>query len=438
MMGNKKEFEYTHGPMGIVNEKKMPGRRRKLKRQTKFCLKFHAFVHRIKGSVTIEAAVALPVFLSALLSIAALMQYPLVYGRVGNALTDTARILSANGYLLSLSGLEGAHRTAEKTVNNVAAVGDKEIEKVLRLLESFGVSETVTSSVADIQVLKGSLRAGAATQAGDFVDAVYNKVVLQIAGDRLQLAGTAAEGRDPWIALGIQGGVAGVNLSNSSYFTENNTLELVAVYTIKPPALFRLAPAVRCSNRVRVFCWGAGAGGSSGEKTVEESDAGQGSNTSIWHLGNDPSHLWERGQIVEKGELDKQAKTMRDNGTNFMFAQSYQKGFDGLAYRTGVEDAVVYEVFSLNPFLPSYFDKPNKVADLLQEKIEEMPGYLADIVVNEGCYTVKECRVQLVVPENAPFWINEVVEEVQAMVKKDHVQIDVVRAYGTYDNAVKN
>ena len=412
---------------------------------------------KMQGSATVEASITLPIFLMAVLTVVSLMQYPGTYRQVGSAMSDVARMLSAGGYFAHLSGLQAVGNEVGRIASNGFVIGSDKLNEVTDTLSALAIEPSseatpvkeAISQDNSIKMTPGGMAEGykalsrvLTSGAGQWVGAASNEVlnglVLTLSTARLvQANGTSKGGTDPWRRLGIQNGMDGVDFSNSRYFTEDGTIELVAVYAVKPPSLLGLAPAVRLCSRVRVVAWGAGVGPSLRQalSNDEEGNPDDTSVTSLWNLGNDASHLWQRGKAIEEAALDKLEGSLMGGGTILLRAPARQSGYDALSVGLDITRATGFQFVSMNPFLATYRDNPSAVKGLIREQASHMPR-MGDkvsagngrppVCISAGCLTI-------VVPENAPAWLDAAILEEKAEMARTGIALNMIRGYGTYD-----
>ncbi len=439
--------------------------------------------------MTLEAAIALPVFIMAFLAVAALMQYPLASRRVSTSLSDVARMFAAGGIIAELSGFETLQGDLSRISERGFMPGGRDLEEVLRVLGSLGGSDGTDPSVGsvpsggsnvsddagvydgtgasdgktqgggadipssggvDIQGLIEALRrtgtavtAKGGKAAQDTVDGILDNLALALVSkrlsDSLKPIGNAT---DPWMRICVRNGRAGVDLSNSRYYVEDGAVELVAVYTVKPRTLLNLAPAVKCCSRVSVRSWGSGEGPTLHITEVTDGTEEEAQNTadSLWNMGDGATSVWRRGTLIESGELQRLENSLSGVGSRLIRADGMQPGYDALSTAPGPGRATVYQIVSLNPFLPSYQGKPDRIRAKLREWAYAMPSSGSEVAGGKSssggaasALIVGTREIILVLPENTPEEVIGDLDGVRTELRGDHVAIQVIRGYGQYD-----
>ncbi len=387
-----------------------------------------------RASITIEAAISLPVFIIAVLSITALIQYPITYQAVGHVLSDVAKIYSSGGYIASFSGLSSVNAELQSISEKGIQIGSSQIEEAGRFLSDLG--ETVqTKKLDEFSELRKLFVTQSVQTTADGFNGIFNPLTMQIATKRLRDSSKVQQNIDPWLRLGIKGGEKGIDLSNSIYYGDNGTIEIIAIYTIKPSALFKLAPSIVCSNRIHQYAWSTGVGTAIREYEAGKSkDDMQTTKDSIWNTTENKSLTLARGNTIENEELEKLEENAISKGITVVRANTFQPGYDALYYKRNTKNGTAYDVFSLNPFLVSYKQNPSRLRAVVNEKLNQMPQNHAALCLSSGVdMVIVDRELTMVVPENTPYWVDEVIESLQNNYRSKGVQLKLVKGYGEYD-----
>jgi len=388
-----------------------------------------------KASVTIEAAITLPVFLIAVLSIAAFMQYPITYQACGNALSDVARMYSTGGYIAALSGMSTVNSDLQNISHEHQFAGDKQIEKAGAFFHEFGEAGIV-KALDEFSEFKNVVFSKGVNVTSDALNGAFHQLTLHLATKRLRDSGNVKQNEDPWLRLGIKGGEKGVDLSKSIYYGEDGSIEIIAIYTIKPSALFKLAPSIICSNRIYMLSWGTGVGPALREyqSIKHDEENTQSIEDSLWNTTNNKVLTLSRGNTIEDIEIKKLENSSSERGIVVERANTLQAGYDVMFYKESTHKVTVIDIFSLNPFLSSYEQNPDRVQTVIKEKISSMPTKNSKIRINnifDGIVADRE--LHMVVPENSPFWLDEMVHSIKAEYQIKGIQIELIHGYGVYD-----
>lgn len=401
-----------------------------------------------RGGATIETAIVLPVFMMAVLALSSLIGYPAAWLRVETAVCDATRLLASGGYAAQLCGLLTVRGDADALAQGGSVIGKPQLEALSALLaalsapDSGGEAAQGRQDAAGLEFIRtagGALSADLGRGIASLSDEALGQMALALASWRLSSAygGACA---DPWAAVGVRGGKTAVSFSNSHYDSGNGQIEIVADYSLKPASPFGLCPAIRCRNKVRIALWGAGVGKSlrgSYATGGMDGDAGAGiDSNSLWNHPGDPASAWRRGQQIESAELARLSEVAARKGSSLLRLDTMQTGCDALV-RNGDGAAEALQVISLNPLLASYRDNPAAVRRAVLSELARMPETgepLANVPAADEV-PVGLRQLVLVVPENAPAWIETLASDLMGTLSRESAVLSVRRGYGVYGDA---
>lgn len=399
------------------------------------------------GRLTIEAAIVLPAFLLVVLALASLISYPLSCFRIERALTDTARLLSLSGYVSHLTGGLSLEHEVEKVSGDGIVIGEKRLDELDALLDTLGLATQQDSSVRQVMDAYRQMSRALTSQAGSAVKSQLQEGMSAVAGELAtwrmkQLAALKTDGvggeKDPWAAIGVVGGRAGVDFSQSQFQASTGALTLTACYRIRPATSFGCAPAIRCKSKVRLRIWGAGTGQALREPLVFSNDGLPDPETgeSLWNHNSDAPLSWNRGLLIEQRETDRIAFNVRRGGDWFAASDVMQAGYDAMSGSVDGTRVQLWQVMSLNPFLSSYNNQHSAVRRAVLRQLEVMPdrGSTIGHPADGTSRTVQLRRIVLVVPVNAPDWIDGLAGEMAMSLAADGAVLEVVRGYGSYQD----
>lgn len=234
-----------------------------------------------RGMLSIEAVLILPIFLFAMLAIAAMQDLMRVHSIVQNSLTQTAREISAYCYVVSKTGIMDDSARLSQEAQAAKDNQDQMIDTVVKLYEAIDKgADNITNSVTSIDL--GSDFAStmssvddAITGAGSSVEKISTaaetmtaqaesffsdpksilKGMLSIAKDagfsafksyviagpisktlaksQIGVYGTNSKGQDILESLGVVDGLDGLNFSGSTLFNDGKTICVKCNYTVK-------------------------------------------------------------------------------------------------------------------------------------------------------------------------------------------------------------
>ena len=231
-----------------------------------------------RGSLTVEAAIVLVIFISGYASIVSLTDFIRAQMIIQYSLNQTAKEISSYCYLPAKLGLLNDAKTISDHAKTFKEDTDTVIDSVVKLYEAVEEgSGNIKSSVQSIQEAEGMdgllstvKDAGAMTQQ-DFQNvAAASKTFAEKSGDyfsepknilkglsslalgeglnkvksyaiaaplskaivkkQLSLYGNDSQGRDVLARLGVEGGIDGLNFMGSMLFNDGETIEIRVVY----------------------------------------------------------------------------------------------------------------------------------------------------------------------------------------------------------------
>lgn len=238
-----------------------------------------------RGSMTIEAALAIPTFILFTMTFVMLFNILLIHKAMQEALTDTALTYSTHSYLGYKSGLLSAE-------GEIASEIDAKAGPFKTVVASFSEFYSVMSEGSDaindqdFSTLMESLEGGDLTSLYDTEDPqafgvglaytvsqfVYEEGKAGLIGPLTNvMIRKYFESHHGWSVAWIdQIWLSGeLDYSDSRYYGVSPEIKLTVHYTVQPFFLDGILPDFRLSNSVTVRCWGPGdAGGSMKKETV--------------------------------------------------------------------------------------------------------------------------------------------------------------------------
>ena len=145
----------------------------------------------------------------------------------------------------------------------------------------------------------------------------------------------------------------------------------------------------------------------------------------------------DRGLTIEKLYIDELTQKNNSKGVK-TFETSSKTGMDAFTYdeKTGI--AEYYDIFTLNPFMKTYQQRPGAIASEIKKHGKKLldctePEYLENVNVS----SVKRIVV-FVVPENS----DQMVDEAYAKAKKElepyDIEVVLIKGYGQYTPPKEN
>ena len=187
--------------------------------------------------------------------------------------------------------------------------------------------------------------------------------------------------------------------------------------------------------------WGSGKGKALRVNPLfpEEPETGAGVGESLWNHTNAAAFSWNRGRIIEQKELERLESQIQLGGNWFVEAKAMQAGYDAMSGTTDTAGVVLWQVTSLNPFLASYRENESAVRRILFQQLNAMPD-AAEVVPHPAGGTARRVlnrRLILVVPVNAPDWVDQLATSMRMAFSTRHAVLEVVRGYGPYEETMQ-
>ena len=410
-----------------------------------------------KGSSTIEAAIVLPFFLIVFLSFAYVIRIFFAYNTMQDALSEVGRRYGYISYFYHITGLKDYSDALNKAAddaqdmltgqrdvlvnafdafNEVVSGGSIQtgsMDDITVVLEKAADLSNVSSEVIDmikniISDPKAELELLVTVFARDLNYKLTNQLVSIMARGSLakeleKRLGTSKA--DPAEALGITGGLSGLDFSQTDIFGDSESMEFVVSYNVKAPVVFAFVPEIRLSNRVRLIAWTGGRG----ESVKNEEKAEDKENGSIWSKMDNDKRYWDRGLEIEKLEIEKLNATAMPRKHPVIDAYKYDESNGTVEY---------YDVFTLNPFMKTYSEKPSAIKSEIKKHGKRLLEFgTPELLKDKDIKEVKRIVI-MVIPENSGQYAVEQYEKAREELKKYNVEVRLVKGYGTYDTAEQN
>jgi hypothetical protein len=340
-----------------------------------------------EGSLTVEAAIALPIFMCAFLSIIYFIKVINIQNNVQYALNGAANELATYSYLYSVSGLQHANDTLNDNIEQNGQLASDHAAKILEAFDALGENlqsaknstgqllegdtsqiETLEelydkskSSPKDVQEVFKDIRSNPKKEfisiASLFASSGFVKVKGELSKPLIRLfmrkyadikifnskRGPGAyievkEGQDPFEIF---------DLNKSRIFVDNKTIDIVVRYKIKTALPINFLPEITMEQRATVRAWLDGDG--SGKK--EEGESGSDSQKSLWdespfdygtiitqeELKSYPDRYPKSGDAYEVRSINLDANSYKDlNKVKYTAKNSINKFFDKTSKDKGI------------------------------------------------------------------------------------------------------
>jgi hypothetical protein len=408
-----------------------------------------------KGSITVETAIVLPVFILVVFFIAYFIRIFYIYNTMQSSLIEATRKIGNMSYFYHLSGLKdyseeineaskeaqdklstqfdtfkNALTSFNETVSRISSQGldVNTLDNIEQGVDKFKdnlseVSEVIEKIASDP---KAEIQLFCTIFAQKLNYEINNKLICQIAkgllSTELDIRTGSGKGEGA-TKLGIKNGTKGIDFKDSSVFGDDETLEFVVYYSIKVP----LISEIRLSNRVKYTAW-TGGRGESGKNKDDKKET-----ESLWTRCDNNKQYWERGKTIEKSEVEKIIKQAQKGCTAAATPSKYP-AIDAYVYNKTDRSIEYYDVFSLNPFLKTFSQRPGSISKEIKKHGASLLNFEA---VNnlQNAEIKKEKRVLVVViPENTgESAINEC-NSAKSELEKMNIEVRLIKGYGEYES----
>mgnify|MGYP000975478715 CR=1 FL=1 len=330
-----------------------------------------------KGSITVEAAIMLPLFIIAIMVFAFILKVYYVNEIVQNAITGASRQMSVYSLIYYKTNAE----------------------EVLGSLEKFSSSDTVSNTLGD-NVLTSIIQE-AGKEANDYVRAQLALVPAAKLIIRNQLQTENYKDIDKRLSgLNIAEGFNGFDFSDCKMLADGRSIDITVSYTMKFPFLSELLPGIKLKQTASACIW-------AGEEGVGNSIGDEEDNVSVWDMTN-----LKRGQEIRKRQ-----------GANLPF------NFPTIAK---FENGTATSIKSLNidePYYKNALNLEKKITGYIN-KLEEFEGGTGG-GVSINSWEISNKVLILVIPETELTHVQQsVLDKCISAAKSKGITLKPVKAYG--------
>ncbi|MDR1060752.1 MAG: hypothetical protein LBL83_06000, partial [Clostridiales bacterium] len=329
---------------------------------------------RQEGSVTLEAAIAMPIYICVAVAVAFILQCVYVHEQIQHAISQASLEIAGTSYIYGLAGALELQREAEGAANRAK---DKAKDTIIKAwgLESWAPGALTDYAAEQLDSAAENLIKGANS-------AVFSQYAKSVArkylpgygdGDGGDGGGTGASAKSA--SLGVAGGLDGLDFAGSAYLADGSEdVVIIVTYKMRAPIFIRALSEYTFVQKACAKAWLYGESGSpeAGGEDADEFD--------IWALGN-----FERGKKIRE-----------------IFHANLPQSFPGIsAYEGGTATLIK----SLDTTAASYQSAKTisqviggYVGDLAGYEGQEKPWGSDGIVIRRE--DIKARRLVLVIPKN--------------------------------------
>jgi hypothetical protein len=245
-----------------------------------------------KGSITVEAAVVVPIFLFVIISITFLIRVVYTHEIIQHALDETANEMAVASYIYHISGLQDIHDSVGDGMENRSREAEALISGVFQvygdLRDLYDSSHKVYEASENLlEILKSIAILALNEKFEDIKTEICIPFVKLRMGDYLKKRGTT-DINQRIRNLNIAGGLDELDFSRSSFFEDSsNDIDLIVQYKIQLPVPLKVIPDFLMIQRATARAW---LGGDEAYKVQDQSEQ-----EDIWSLDN-----FQRGRKIRE------------------------------------------------------------------------------------------------------------------------------------------
>lgn len=354
-----------------------------------------------KGSVTVEAALVLPMFICAVLSLAFFIKLVYIHELIQHAITQTADELASTSYIYYVTGVQGVHDELRDGIKDKAEASREHISVVFNFLSDLQGNQGDLPEIPDnpLEELKGL---ACILAEGVFDD---GKTELCIPLVKLYMKKyLTGESKDADLRirrLNIAGGMQGLDFSESNFFEDdNNDIDIVVRYEVQIPVPFKFLPRLAMVQRATSQAW---LGGDEGWRQRAE-DGQENGKGSVWSLNN-----FQRGNKIRE-----------------QFGANLPKMFPVIA---SFDSGTATMIKSMD-LTAKYYQSSGNVEEKLQGYIAELAkfkgGARDNKVITEN--QIKYRKLKLIIPENEiKPEVSEIIDRCVYSAAARGIELEVIR-----------
>ena len=415
----------------------------------------------IRGSTTIEATIVLPFFLIVILSLAYIIRVFFIYNTMQDALSEVGRRYGNMSYFYHVTGLkdysdalnkaadeaEGTLMSQKDTLvnafnsfNEIVSGGGGQAGSIDRIMTAIDDAENLASASSDVSDLIQNIISDPKAELKLIVTVFARKLNYNATNTLVSLMARGSLGEelakrvrtdkeDPALALGIEGGLKGIDFKHTSVFGDSESLELVISYSVKAPIAFAFLPEIKLSNRVKIIAWTGGRGESVKiEEKVDDEDS------SVWTKMDNDKRYWDRGLEIEKYETQKIVYSA-GNGAQAQATSIRYPVIDAYVFNESQKTVEYYDVFTLNPFMKTYSEKPSAIKSVIKKHGKRLLEFdTPDFLKEKSIENVKRVVI-MIIPENSGDYAVEQFQKAKDELADYDVEVRLVKGYGNYETA---
>ncbi len=260
-------------------------------------------IKAVKGALTVEAALLLPVMLCAFFSVIFLIKTVYTYELIQHAITETATEIASSSYIYHISGVRDLHDTVRNSINDRSDEFEEQIGSMIDAYSSLkginnlneatkaindtsqNLSEIFDNTQNIISDPANELKTIACYIAGGTINDIKTQLYIPIVKLYIKKYLVSDNNQDidnRLRKLGVVNGFDGLDFSESSFLSDRDeNIDIVIRYSIRMPLPVQFHEDMQFVQRVKVRTW---MGGDEKTSVLEGSSVEEGGD--IWSLNN--------------------------------------------------------------------------------------------------------------------------------------------------------
>jgi len=423
------------------------------------------------GSVTVEAAIILPIILSLILSLVFIIKIVHTHVTVQHAINDAANEIATYSYLYSTSGLQKIHDNGKDALNEKGQQAEKDLELVSSSWDAFlemgrelgeAASATNTTDVGELkEKLKNIKKSGdnsiqTTKEVKELVSRIGKNPKQEMVSIGSLLGECMLEDAKSYIIQPISGyfikknlenseqdadtrlkkmsvvnGFDGLDLSDSTIFKDKKTVDIVVKYRMKLPLPINILPDIYIVQRSTVRAWLDGDGSKWAAKYEQLKDDVSDESETPENVVN-PEESGSEDNSDENSEKKEIEKTVwdlppKERGKVLQTEQGRNLP-DKFPTIDKVQNNKLYTINSIDTTDPTYQKPKNikfKIDRFINELNEFTEGNYKETKVTASDYVSK--TVVIIVPKDSKTPVNsKVFEECKEYAESLKIQLVVI------------
>lgn len=385
--------------------------------------------NKLKGSLTVEAAIIMPFFICVVMSFAFFMKIVYTQSVIQHGINETANELSVYSYLYSASGAQKYHDKGKAYIEETSKTAQSQIKDTVEAVNSLGeTKESLEEGAQDVQSgnieeITGDIKEIKELSKKNLDDAKKLKDMLENAikdpkQEIISFASLLAQGAfedvkgslaAPVIkimcrkhfatdnldadkrlkSLGVVGGLNGLDFSETKIFYDNKNIDIIVRYKVETGLPINLLPDLYFVQRANVRAWLDGDGKTPGIEEPEESSS------NVWELS-----VRERTKKIfefEGKDTPDEVAIIKYNDGNIVDVTSVNLSEKSYIETKGVKSRINSSIKKLNEFESEKYKniKSRTLIVILPEKSLETREDVKKLLTGECLKYAKENGVIL-------------------------------------------